>query len=310
MASKTSRTIAKKTAKPRKAAPKRSSRKGAKPALLAGGNPQIAKAYGDAPVQAYIAAMPGWKSDVGRRLDALIARAVPGVHKAVKWNSPFYGVEDHVWFLSFHCFTKYIKVAFFRGASLRPMPPGASKQKDVRYLDIHEDDKLDEAQFVAWVRGESIARRKNVRGEWRAMKKTKSGVKENKDPPSRLIGTKIRNLADWRGDMLARVRKLIKEADPDIVEVVKWRKPSNPSGVPVWEHDGIVCTGETYKAVVKLTFARGASLKDPSRLFNASLEGNMRRAIDIREGDTIDRNAFKALIQAAVAVNTARSRAN
>ena len=102
-------------------------------------------------MQAYIAAMPGWKRDVGRRLDALIARTVPGVRKAVKWNSPFYGVEDHVWFLSFHVFTKYIKVAFFRGAALRPVPPGKSKQKDVRYLDIHEG-QLDEAQFVAWVK--------------------------------------------------------------------------------------------------------------------------------------------------------------
>ena len=123
-----------------------------KPKLLSGGNPQIAKAEGDAPVQAYIAAMPGWKSGVGRRLDALIVQAVPGVHKAVKWNSPFYGVPGDGWFLSFHCFTRYIKVAFFRGASLRPVPPGPSKQKDVRYLDIHEDDRLDEAQFTAWVK--------------------------------------------------------------------------------------------------------------------------------------------------------------
>jgi hypothetical protein len=123
----------------------------AKPTLLSGGNPQIAKAYGNAPVQAYIAAMPGWKSDVGRRLDALIVRAVPGVRKAVKWNSPFYGVEDNVWFLSFHCFTKYIKVTFFRGASLRPVPSGESKHKDVRYLDIYEG-QLDEAQFVDWVK--------------------------------------------------------------------------------------------------------------------------------------------------------------
>ena len=124
----------------------------AKPTLLSGGNPQIAKGYGDAPVQAYIAAMPGWKSDVGRRLDALIVRTVPGVRKAVKWNSPFYGVEDQGWFLGIHCFTKYVKVAFFRGASLRPVPPGESKQKEVRYLDIHEDDQLDEAQFAAWVK--------------------------------------------------------------------------------------------------------------------------------------------------------------
>jgi len=123
----------------------------AKPPLLAGGNPQIAKGDGDAPVQAYIAAMPGWKRDVGRRLDALIVGAVPGVRKAVKWNSPFYGAEGHGWFLSFHCFTKYVKVAFFRGASLNPLPPGVSKHKEVRYLDIRENDPLDEAQFVDWV---------------------------------------------------------------------------------------------------------------------------------------------------------------
>jgi hypothetical protein len=148
----TAKRVATKAAKPRKAAPKSQPRKAATPTLLSGGNPQIAKAYGDAPVQAYIAAMPGWKSAVGRRLDALITRTVPGVCKAVKWNSPLYGVEDQIWFLGIHCFTKYIKVAFFRGASLRPLPPGTSKQKDVRYLDIREDDELDEGRFVAWVK--------------------------------------------------------------------------------------------------------------------------------------------------------------
>ncbi|QHO76416.1 histidine kinase [Bradyrhizobium sp. CCBAU 051011] len=123
-----------------------------KPVLLSGGNPQIAKGYGDAPVQAYIAAMPGWKRDLGRQLDALIVRTVPGVHKAIKWNSPFYGVEEQgPWFLSFHCFTKYVKVTFFRGTSLRPVPSGESKHNEVRYLDIHEG-ALDEAQFVAWVK--------------------------------------------------------------------------------------------------------------------------------------------------------------
>jgi hypothetical protein len=159
--SKTSAKVAKKAAakrvaaeaaKPRRTAPKSQSRKVAKPTLLAGGNPQIAKAYGDAPVQAYIAAMPGWKRDVGRRLDALIVRTVPDVHKAVKWNSPFYGIEGQGWFLSLHCFTNYVKVAFFRGASLRPLPPVASKHKDVRYLDIHEDNQFDEAQLAAWVK--------------------------------------------------------------------------------------------------------------------------------------------------------------
>jgi hypothetical protein len=120
--------------------------------LLTGGNPQIAKADGDAPVQAYIAAMPGWKRDAGRRLDALITGTVPGVRKAVKWNSPFYGVEGRGWFLSFHCFTKYVKVTFFRGRSLRPLPPGESRHKEVRYLDIREDDDVDEAQLAAWVK--------------------------------------------------------------------------------------------------------------------------------------------------------------
>lgn len=123
-----------------------------KPRLLSGGNPQIAKGYGEEPVQAYIAAMPGWKSALGRRLDALVTRAVPGVAKAVKWNSPFYGIEGEGWFLSYHCFEKYIKVAFFRGAALDPLPPGTSKQKDVRYLDIRENDALDEAQFTNWVK--------------------------------------------------------------------------------------------------------------------------------------------------------------
>jgi hypothetical protein len=145
------RRAAAKSSKPLKSASKSHSRKAAKPVLLAGGNPQIAKAEGDAPVQAYIAAMPGWKRDVGRRLDALIVRTVPGVRKAVKWNSPFYGVEGKGWFLNFHVYTKYVKVAFFRGASLSPVPPGESKDKEVRYLDIHEDD-LDEAQMATWVR--------------------------------------------------------------------------------------------------------------------------------------------------------------
>src|SRR5829696_8823183 len=130
MAKKKQRTPA--TAKPKKAAD-------TTPKLLSGGNPQIAKAYGDAPVQAYINAMPGWKRDVGRRLDALIVGAIPGVLKAVKWNSPLYGVEGRGWFLGIHCFTKYVKVAFFRGASLSPIPPVASKSKEMRYFHVHEN---------------------------------------------------------------------------------------------------------------------------------------------------------------------------
>jgi len=124
------------------------------------------------------------------------------------------------------------------------------------------------------------------------------------DSPSELIDARIKELSDWRGETLARVRILIKQADPEVVEEVKWRKPSNPAGVPVWSHAGMICTGETYKNVVKMTFAKGASLKDPSSLFNSSLEGNIRCAIDFHEGDNIDEKALKALIRAAVALNT------
>jgi hypothetical protein len=143
------------------------------------------------------------------------------------------------------------------------------------------------------------------------MKKSKSASPKAKAEasPSRLIDARIKKLGDWRGETLARVRALIKQADPDVIEEVKWRKPSNSMlGVPVWEHDGIICTGETYKAAVKLTFAKGASLKDPSGLFNASLEGNTRRAIDIGEGDKIDEKAFKTLIRAAVVLNTSKAK--
>ena len=142
---------AKKKSKPRKATGKSPARKRAKPVLLSGDNPQIAKGYGEAPVQAYIAAIPGWKRDIARRLDVLISRAVPDVYKAVKWNSPFYGFEGKGWFVSYHCFTNYVKVTFFRGTSLRPVPPGESKHKEVRYLDVGEGE-LDEAQFVDWVK--------------------------------------------------------------------------------------------------------------------------------------------------------------
>jgi hypothetical protein len=152
-----------KRAKPRQTTAKSQSSDVAKPVkLLSGGNPQIEKGYGDAPVQAYIAAMPGWKQDVGHHLDALIVRTVPDVHKAIKWNTPLYGIEGQGWFLGFHCMTKYIKVAFFRGTSLRPVPPGESKSKDTRYFHIYEDDEFDEAQFAAWVKQASQLRGERI----------------------------------------------------------------------------------------------------------------------------------------------------
>lgn len=143
--------VAAKTTKSRKTATQAASRKKAKPKLISGGNPQIAKADGDAPVQAYIAAMPGWKQDVGRRLDALIERTVPGVKKAVRWNTPFYGTDENGWFLGFHCITKYVKVAFFTGTSLRPVPPVDSKHATTRYFHIHEHDELDESLLANWI---------------------------------------------------------------------------------------------------------------------------------------------------------------
>ncbi|MFM9865348.1 MAG: DUF1801 domain-containing protein [Micropepsaceae bacterium] len=140
-----------KTVKTMKAGPPGKAQPAKKPALLSGGNPQIAKADGDAPVKAYIAAMPGWKRDLGARLDALITRAVPKVLKAVKWNSPFYGIEGQGWFVSFHVFTRYVKVTFFKGGSLRPALSGGSS-KEARWIDIHEGDAFDEAQLVKWVK--------------------------------------------------------------------------------------------------------------------------------------------------------------
>ena len=138
--------------------------------------------------------------------------------------------------------------------------------------------------------------------------KKKIGSKKD-ESPAQLIDARIEELADWRGEMLSRLRALIKQADPDVVEEVKWRKPSNPAGVPVWSHDGAICTGETHKTVVKLTFFKGASLKDPSGLFNSSLDANVRRAIDFHEGEAIDEDAFRALIRAAVSLNESSGRA-
>ncbi len=271
-------------------------------------------------MQAYIAGMPGWKRATGKRLDALIVRNVPNVRKAVKWNSPMYGIEGQGLFLGFHTFTHYVKVAFFRGTSLRPVPPGGTG-KDARWIDIHEDD-LDEAQMATWVKQAAALpgwvpgrpagpvrvpgkAKPKAKGTLGATKPRNSATK-SKSPPkagatgkpaSRLIDQRIRDLGGWRGETLARMRALILETDPEMTEEWKWM------GTPVWSHHGIVCTGEAYTKVVKLTFARGARIPDPSRLFNSSLQGNTRRAIDIHEGEKVDAGAFKALVKAAVAQN-------
>jgi hypothetical protein len=192
----------------------------------------------------------------------------------------------------------------------------------MRYLDIREDDQLDEAQVATWIR-QAAALPGWVVGSDRRSRSTKVQAMEQRTVTSRrrtmprpdgsltpnsasqIIGQHLRDLDDWRGAVLQRVRELIHEADPEVVEEWKWKKATSP-GTPVWSHDGGICTGETYKQVVKLTFFHGASLKDPTRLFNASLEGKTRRAIDIREGDEIDESAFKKLVRAAVAFNGAK----
>jgi len=290
------------------------------PVLLSGGNPQIAKGYGDAPVQAYIAAMPGWKRDAGRRLDVLIERTLPGVQKAVKWNSPLYGVEGQGWFLGIHCFAKYIKLAFFRGASLRPVPPVESKDEHTRYFHIHEDDQIDEPKLARWIRqasklpgwqegsssGDTSKKSATVAKKTAARPVAAKAVKPNNaaDKPSaglaasERIDKKIADLGDWRGERLAQIRRLIHEVDPDVVEEWKWM------GSPVWSHDGMYALANPHKGKVKLTFFHGAKLSDPRKLFNAGLEGNTWRAIDFREGDAIDEPALKALLRAAVAYNT------
>ncbi len=276
------------------------------PRLLAGGNPQISKADGDEAVQRYIAAVPGWKRDVAKRLDALIVRTVGtggGLRTAVKWNSPFYGIEGKGWFLSFHCFTRYVKVTFFKGASLRPAPAGGTSA-EARWIDIHEDN-FDEARIAKWVKQAMKipgwdASAKRYRGD------TVSGATKKAGGPREREGIEP---GDWRAATLARVREIITGSDAAIVEAVKWRKPSNQMrGIPVWSYAacGIICTGETYKSYVKLTFAQGAALQDPKGLFNASLEGNTRRAIDIREGDKVNATALRALVRAAVRVKAAK----
>jgi hypothetical protein len=188
--------------------------------------------------------------------------------------------------------------------SLQLIDAGQCFANEARQLNTN---KIDQPPFRARRKSRGTAPGTTIKEATTTMNKTASTEGKGAASPSRLIDAKIKNLGDWRGETLARIRSLIKQADPEVAEEVKWRKPSNPMGVPVWEHDGIICTGETYKDKVKLTFARGASLKDPLGLFNSSLEGNVRRAIDFHNGDRINATALKALIRAAVALNTSRT---
>lgn len=261
--------------------------------LLAGGNPQVAKADGDAPVQAWIAALSGWQRERAVRVDELVTRALPGVAKCVRWNSPLYGAEPGTWFLGLHVFTKYLKLAFVQGASLQPQPPGASKQAHVRYLDLREHDELDEPQFMAWVQQASRLPAEHLRT---STKPARSNASSQPSPASAQIDARIAELPDWRGTTLALVRALILRTLPDVVEEWKW-------SVPVWSRDGILCTGESYKNAVKLTFPHGAAFPDPKRLFNSSLGGSTRRALDLHEDSALDERAFATLLRAAAKFN-------
>ncbi len=261
-----------------------------------------------------IAELGDWRGETLGRMRKLIKEADPDVVEEWKWmGTPVWSHDGII--CTGESYKNVVKLTFSKGASL--MDPArlfnSSLDGNVRRaIDIHEGDTVDASAFKALVRQavalNSSGKSKASKRATTTMKKSKSGSKEGEegDSPAQLIDARIKELSDWRGETLARVRALIREADPDVVEEVKWRKPSNMLGVPVWEHDGIICTGETYRDKVKLTFVRGASLDDPSGLFNSSLEGNVRRAIDIREGDKIDEKALKALIRAAAALNTSK----
>jgi hypothetical protein len=269
-------------------------RKARKPASLP-------RSDGDAGVQAYIASMEPWQAAIAKRVDALVVTHVPGVRKAVRWHCPFYGVEGQGWFLAFAAFQYHIKFSFFRGTSLK-LPPPIGHYKDVRSLEVRESDTLDEKQLATWIEqaasisGWDGGSRRGGGSPLQDENMTQSGASQGQSA-SELISKRIAELGDWRGETLSRMRTLIQDADPDVVEEWKWM------GTPIWSHDGIICTGESYKHVVKLTFIKGASLKDPVRLFNSSLDGNARRAIDIHEGEEVDESAFKALVRQAVALN-------
>lgn len=280
--------------KPRKArtsSPKPSAASRAR--LLSGGNPQVAKADGDAPVRAWIAALSGWQHERALLIDTVVTRALPRVSKCVRWNSPLYGAEPGNWFLGLHVFKTYLKLAFVQGASLQPQPPGTSKQAHVRYLDLHEHDPLDEQLLASWVQQASRLPAEKLRAAGKPARRT---AEPESSAASAHIDARIAELSDWRGTTLAHVRDLISRTLPDVVEEWKW-------SVPVWSRDGILCTGESYKNAVKLTFPHGAALPDPKRLFNASLAGSTRRAIDLHEDSVLDERAFATLLRAAASFN-------
>jgi hypothetical protein len=231
----------------------------ASPRLLSGGNPQIAKADGDHPVQAYIAAMPGWKRDAGIWLDRLIERTVPGVSKAVKWNSPFYGVEGQGWFVSFHCFTKYIKVAFFRGSSLEPLPPVESKHDETRYVHIHEGDGFDDGQLASWIRQAAAL------PGWSSSETRPKAELSTRSPTHPNVGSYLGKSATWQSELKALRNILL---DAKLVEDWKWNKPCYTLA------DGNVASIARLKNHCWLMFFRGSLLKDSAGLLEKAGENS------------------------------------
>jgi hypothetical protein len=268
-------------------------------------------------IQAYNAAQSTGERRICDALAKAIDQHLPGAESKI-WH------QHPVWFLDGNPIVGYsklkdcVRLLFWSGQSFDEpalQPEGTFKAAEARYTAA---DQIVAKDLTRWLKKSSevqwdyknLAKRKGKLE--RLDLKGSSGSKRNngEDARSQQRAVKSGHPTDWRGEMLAQIRKLIQQADPEVVEEVKWRKPSNPAGVPVWSHDGILCTGETYQSVVKLTFAKGASLPDPAGLFNASLEGNTRRAIDLHEGEKIDAKALKALIRAAVALNTSAAGAS
>lgn len=270
----------------------------ASPRLLSGGNPQIAKGDGDRPVQAYIAAMPGWKRDVGILLDALIERTVPGVSKAVKWNSPFYGVEGQGWFVSFHCFTTFIKVGFFRGSSLQPLPPGESKQEETRYLHIREGDAVDEVQLASWIR-QAAALPGWSSSETRPKAKLSTAGARHPN-----VDSYLGKSAQWQAELEALRNILL---DAKLVEEWKWNKPC------YMLEGGNVASIARLKNHCWLMFFRGSLLKDSAGLLEQAGENSeVMRVISFTSVAQIaaQKTSIEGYVQQAMAVQRAGLKVN
>ncbi len=291
-----------KASRSKKTSRSKAKRAARQPVLLAGGNPRIAKGVGAAPVQAYIAAMPGWKRDVGRRLDALIVRTVPGVSRAVKWNSPFYGVESQGWFIALHCFTRYVKVVFFRGTLLRPPPPGESKREELRYLDIREDEPLDEGQMSSWIRQAAAIPGWNggfaAQEGGRMEPKRRVAGGEAALAMSRDVQQLFGNYPEAVRELMTGARQLLFSELPGVKEFpdVKTRVIGYGTGESYRE---TIATLVLSKGGVKIGIVGGATLPDPAHLLEGA--GKVHRYVAIEKPADLKSPALRSLVRKAYA---------